>query len=171
MVPDHLLPSIQQQFFMERTRTRFQQSLVEFYTIHLEHLHVSLEINRIPRYCCPNHHRIYPMFLYWNQAFRIVGFLGCFPNVNSSLCREEREGWLMRPYHECVSSCLMSMFYGRDTIVDASDHYRSLLSVIRGLAMAALPYMLDLGSSHRTVFVGTRSSKMNIQFCSTLWFF
>jgi hypothetical protein len=41
-----------------------------------------------------------------------------------------------------------------------------LLSVIRGLATAALPWMLDLWSSRLTVFVET--VKMNIQFCCHL---
>jgi hypothetical protein len=57
------------------------------------------------------------------QAFWIVSFLGCSPNVNSSWCREEREGRLIWPYHACVSSCLLSRFFGGDTIVYASEHY------------------------------------------------
>jgi hypothetical protein len=77
--------------------------------------------NRIPRYCCPNHHRISLMFHCWNQAFRIVGFPGCSPNVNYSWCREQREGPLIWPYHACISSCLMSRFYGRDTIIYTSE--------------------------------------------------
>jgi hypothetical protein len=40
-------------------------------------------------HCCPNHLRTSPMFHCWNQAFRTVGFLGCFPNKNSSWCREQ----------------------------------------------------------------------------------
>jgi hypothetical protein len=55
--------------------------------------------NRIPWYCCPNRHRTSLMFHYWNQAFRIVGFLGCSPNVNSSWYKEQCEGWLIWPYH------------------------------------------------------------------------
>jgi hypothetical protein len=75
--------------------------------------------NRIPRYYCPNHHRISPLFHCWSSVFRIVGFLGCSPNVNSSWCREQHEGRLVWQYHERVSSCLMSRFYGRDTIIYA----------------------------------------------------
>jgi hypothetical protein len=40
-------------------------------------------INR-SRYCYPNHLRTFPMFHCWNQAFRIVGFLGCSSNINAS---------------------------------------------------------------------------------------
>jgi hypothetical protein len=70
--------------------------------------------NRIPQYCCPNHHRTSPpMFHCWNQAFQIVGFLGCSPNVNASWCREQYEGWLIWLYHACISICLMCRFYGR----------------------------------------------------------
>jgi hypothetical protein len=78
--------------------------------------------NRIPRYCCPNHHRTSAVFHCWNQASRIVGFAGCSPNVNSSWCREQREGTLMWTYHMRVSSCLMSRFYGRDTFIYTSEH-------------------------------------------------
>jgi hypothetical protein len=79
--------------------------------------------NRIPRYCCPHHHRTSPVFHCWNQAFPIVGFLGCSPNINSSLCRVQREGWLICPYLAHISSCLMSRFYGHDTIVYTSENY------------------------------------------------
>jgi hypothetical protein len=55
----------------------------------------------------------------------------------------------------------------------------ALLSVIRGLAIAALPWTLDLWSSrHVAQFLGNRDFKMNIQFCYAvtcvavvLWFF
>jgi hypothetical protein len=78
--------------------------------------------NRIPRYCCPNHRRTSLVFYCWSETFRIVGFLGCSRSLNSSWCREEREGRLI--WHITrVSTCLMSRFYGRDTIVYASQHY------------------------------------------------
>jgi hypothetical protein len=57
----------------------------------------------------------------WKQVFWIVGFLGCSPNVNSSWCRDKSERQLVWSYHACVSSCLMSRFYGRVTIVYASE--------------------------------------------------
>jgi hypothetical protein len=45
----------------------------------------------------------FPVFHSWNQAFRILGFLVCSPNVNSSWYREEhREGRLIWPYHARV---------------------------------------------------------------------
>jgi hypothetical protein len=69
------------------------------------------------------HDRISPVFHCWNQAFLIVDFLGCSPNINSHWCREQLEGRLIWPYQARISSCLMSRFYGRDTIVYASEHY------------------------------------------------
>jgi hypothetical protein len=75
---------------------------------------------------------------------RIVGFLGCSPNVNSTWCREQREGRPIWPHRACISICLMSRFHGRDTIVYTSDHY--------------------LRSSRETVFV-EKACKMGIRLC------
>jgi hypothetical protein len=44
MVLDHFLPSIQPLSFLELTRTSFELSLAEFYTILLEHLQAALEM-------------------------------------------------------------------------------------------------------------------------------
>jgi hypothetical protein len=51
------------------------------------------------------------------------GFLGSSPHINSSWCKEQREGRLIWLHHACVSICLMSRFYGRDTIVYTAEHY------------------------------------------------
>jgi hypothetical protein len=63
-----------------------------------------------------------PCFTVWNQAFRIVGFLAYSQNVKLSWCREQREGRLIWPYHAHFSSYRIPTFYGRDTIVYASEH-------------------------------------------------
>jgi hypothetical protein len=94
------------------------------------------------------------------------GILDCqlpwmFPKCKLSWCRGQCEGQLIWPYHAHVSSCLMSRFL---VMTPLFMH----LSVIRGLAIAALLWMLDLWSSHQTVFVETGSSKMNTQFCCHL---
>jgi hypothetical protein len=78
---------------------------------------------RIPQYCCPNRHRTSPVFQCCNQAFWIIGFLGCSPNINFSWCMEQREWRFTWPYHARISSCLMSRFYGLHTIVYTSEHY------------------------------------------------
>jgi hypothetical protein len=45
MVLDHLLPSVEQQSFLEWTHTSFKQSLAEFCTIlHEEHFQVALKM-------------------------------------------------------------------------------------------------------------------------------
>jgi hypothetical protein len=50
MVLGHLLPSIQPQSFLEWTPTSFEQSLPEFYTIHLEeHLQVALQMLEVSK--------------------------------------------------------------------------------------------------------------------------
>jgi hypothetical protein len=42
---NHLLPSVQLQFFLEWTHTSFEQSLMEFYaTLLEEHIQVALEM-------------------------------------------------------------------------------------------------------------------------------
>jgi hypothetical protein len=63
--------------------------------------------NTVPRYRCTNHRN------------RIVGFLGCSPNVNRSWSREQREGRLIWHYHARVSSCLFSGFMN----MTPSEHY------------------------------------------------
>jgi hypothetical protein len=128
--------------------------------------------NRIPRYCCQNHNRTFTVFHCWNQAFRIVGFFGRSPNTNSSWCREQREGWLIWPYHVHVSSCLMSRSYGHDTIVYAFEHYFQKFSNCSPT--------LDVGFVKLTSdsFCWNRVFKMNILFCCRVicatvvtWFF
>jgi hypothetical protein len=50
----------------------------------------------------------------WNQEFRIVGFLECSPNINSSWCRKQHDGRLIWLSHRAFPA---------DTIVYASEHY------------------------------------------------
>jgi phosphatidylinositol kinase/protein kinase (PI-3 family) len=129
--------------------------------------------NRTPRYCCPNHHKTSPVFHCWNQAFRIVGFLVCSPNVNSSWCRKQREGRLIWPYHARVSSCLMSRFHGRDT----SFTHLSITSNNQRFINCS-PTVNDGFVKLTESFCENRTFRMNIQFCCSvtcaavvLWFF
>jgi hypothetical protein len=46
-------------------------------------------ISIMPRYCCPGRHRSASMFHSWNQAFRIISFLGRSPNINPAWCWEK----------------------------------------------------------------------------------
>ena len=47
----------------------------------------------IPRYCCHHHHRFTSMLHSWNQAFMIMGFLGCSPNI--------KPPWRWEQHEEC----------------------------------------------------------------------
>jgi hypothetical protein len=111
---------------------------------------------KIPQYCSPNHHGTSAMLNWWNRTrhFELL-FLECSPNVNSSWCRKQREGRLIRPHHECV-------FQLSDVLVLWSWHHHlriwALLFVIRGSGIAALPWMLRLRSSRQRFFVETGSS-------------
>jgi hypothetical protein len=51
----------------------------------------------LPRYCCLFRHRSASIFHSWNQAFRIIKFLGPSPNINPTWRWEKHEGlnvWL-----------------------------------------------------------------------------
>jgi hypothetical protein len=128
--------------------------------------------NRIPKCCCPNHHRTSPEFHCCNQVFHMVGFLGCSPDINSSDVGYSVENNLSDHITHTCSSCVMSSFYG-------CNHHLciwALLSVIRGLAVAALLWILELWSSRETVFVETVSSRWLFSFAGrcaavVLWFF
>jgi hypothetical protein len=52
---------------------------------------LTIQTSRIQRYCCRNHHRSTSMFPSWNQGFRITGFFGCSPNINTAQCWEQCE--------------------------------------------------------------------------------
>jgi hypothetical protein len=120
--------------------------------------------NRIPWYCCPDHHRTAPMFKCWNEAFQIVGFLVCSPNVNYS--------WL-----------------GNGMKDDSSDHIRHAFPVIWcpgcTLMTPAFTHLsvtftnqriincsptMDVGFVKLTLhsFCVYRVFRMNIQFCCHL---
>jgi hypothetical protein len=106
------------------------------------------------------------LLLYIKNIYRVrtVGFYGCSPRVKSSWCRERCD------HITRVSTCLMT-WHRRLRIW-------ALLSVIRGLANAALPLVLDLWTSTSGIVCGNRVFKMNIQFCCPvtyaaviMWFF
>jgi hypothetical protein len=112
-----------------------------------------------------------PVFHCWNQAFWIVGFLGCSPNKNSSWCREQHEGQLIWAHYTRFQLSNIQILW--------SWHHRWRIwvsfSVINGLAIEVLLWMLDLWSSHQTDFVETGSSRWIVSSAVTcaavaLWF-
>jgi hypothetical protein len=84
--------------------------------------------------------------------------------VNSSWCKEEHKGRFVWPNHVIVSSWLIIQ-------VLWSRHHRlciwALFKVITGLAIAALPWMLDLWNSRKNVFV-EKGFQTDIHFCCQL---
>jgi hypothetical protein len=89
------------------------------------------------------------MFHCWNQAFQIVGFLRCSPDITA--------------WRATYLTTLRARLQLSDVQVLWSWHHRlrirALRSVIRGLATAALPRILGLWTSFRTVFVETGASR------------
>jgi hypothetical protein len=88
------------------------------------------------------------------------GILNCrLPSVFSIRklfwCSEQPEGRLVWPYHARFQLSHVQV------LLSGHHHLRIwvLLSVIRGLAIAALPWILDLWSSFRTVFVEIGTSR------------
>jgi hypothetical protein len=62
-----------------------------------------------------------PMFHWWNQAFQILNFLECSPNINSSYVGKSMKDD-SSDHIACVSSFLMSRFHGHDTILYVHEH-------------------------------------------------
>jgi len=73
-------------------------------------------------------------------------------NISLAWCWEQREGRLFWPFY-------VFPIIGRPGSSHHLFHILALFSVIRGLAVAVLPWMLDLWRSHRTVFMETEASR------------
>jgi hypothetical protein len=113
---------------------------------------------RIPRHCCPNHHRTSPPPHFSLLEF---GFSDCrLPWVFSKCKLFLMEGTTWRTTHLTITRARFQLSHVH---VLWSWHHGllnwALLSVIRCLATAALPWMLDWWTSHRTVFVRTKTSR------------
>ena len=110
--------------------------------------------SRIPKYCFPDRQRSAFVFHSWNQAFRILGFLGSSANITPSWWREQREGRLIWPYYAFpVITCPDCM-----NVTPSLSHFSVVVSNQK-LSNAAVPWMMDLWSSLWTVFVKTGSSE------------
>jgi hypothetical protein len=89
-------------------------------------------------------------------------------NINLAWCWEQREGRLLWPYYVFPVIRLPGSSHHL-------FHLLALFSVIRGLAVAVLPWMLDLWSSYRTVYMETEASRWILSSALTfaaaiLWF-
>jgi hypothetical protein len=93
MVLDHPVPSIYPQSFLEWSRTSFEQSLAEFYTIHLEeHLEVASEMLEVG-ICSHSSLQNWPEWfsvqiwrLCWPEKMLKFTFVYFKPYLNSSSC-------------------------------------------------------------------------------------
>ena len=110
--------------------------------------------NRIPRYCFLSHDRYTSIFHSWNKAFKIVGFLRRSPNINPAPCWEHRERRLIWPYYAFQIIRLQVLWSSLYLF-----RLLALFSVNRYLAIATVPWKLDLWNARRTVFVETGSSR------------
>jgi len=91
--------------------------------------------SRIPRYCCPNHHRSGSMFHSWNQAFRIIGYLGRFPNTNPAWFWELRDWRLIWPYNvfpviRRPSFMIITPSFSPFRVVFSSQRFRNCSSTV-----------------------------------------
>lgn len=107
--------------------------------------------SRIPRYRRLNHHGTAPVLDCGKQAVRIVGIFWGSPHINPAVCREQCKRWFIGLYYippiiNCPRFMIMALYFFRSL---------ALASVIRGFESAALPWMLALWSSRRTVLVET----------------
>ena len=122
--------------------------------------------SRIPRYCCPNHRRYASMFHSWNQAFRITDLRGRSARCGGNNMKDDSSDHITH-FQLSDVQVLWSLYY--------LLRFLALFSVARGLTIAALPWMLDLWSSRRTVCEETESSRWILSFAVTfaaavLWF-
>ena len=96
------------------------------------------------------------MFHIWNQVFGIMGFLQRFPNINLACCWEQCDGRPISSGHITYlqSSDVHVLWWSRDLF-----RLLALISEIRGSAVVALLWILDLWRSGRTGFVETGTSR------------
>jgi hypothetical protein len=113
-----------------------------------------------------------PVYHCWKQAFRIVGFLGCCPNLDSSWCRGQREGRLS-DHIARVSSCLMS----RLMVVTPSFTHLNITFSNQRFSNCSPTVDVGVCEAHigRTIFVETGSSRWifsSVVTCAAvvLWF-
>jgi hypothetical protein len=95
------------------------------------------------------------------NAFRIVGSLGCPPNINSSWCKEQREGRLISP---SLARFLLSDIH---VFLVLTPPFTHLIITLSNHRLSGCSPTVDVGFVKVTSdsFCGNRVFKMNIQFC------
>jgi hypothetical protein len=90
---------------------------------------------RIPRHCCPNHHRSASMFHRRKQAFKIIGFLGHSLNINPAWCWEQCDGRIIWLYYifatiRCPSFMIINPSFPPFSIVFRNQRFRNCSSTV-----------------------------------------
>ena len=116
----------------------------------------------MPKYCCPNLHRSATIFHSWNQAFRIMGFLGRSPNINPAWCWEQSEGRLSWPYYvfppiRRPGFMIITPYFSHFSVVFSNQRFGNCSPTVN-VGFVKLP----------SDFFFNRVLKMSIEFCCHL---
>ena len=103
------------------------------------------------------------MFHSWNQAFRIIGFLGRSRNINLAWCWEQGEGRLIWSYYvfsvvRCLGIIIITPSFRPFSIVFSNQRFSNCSSIV------------DIGFVKllSNCFCGNRVFKMNTELCCHL---
>ena len=126
-------------------------------------IHSNYRTSSTPKYCCPNRRRSFSIFHSWNLAFRIIGFIGCSPNINRTWCWEQREGRLIWPYYvfPIISSpgfMIITPSFGPFSVVFSNQMFSN----------RSCPLDVGFVTLSSDFFCGNRVFKMNNEFCCHL---
>ena len=102
-------------------------------------------------------------FQSWDQAFRIIGFLGCSPNINLVWCWLQGEGWLIWTYYvfsviRCLGIIIITPSFRPFSIVFSNQRFGNCSSAVD----------IGLVKLLSNCFCGNRVFKMNTEFCCYL---
>jgi len=103
------------------------------------------------------------MFHSWNQAFRIIGFLGRSPNINPAWCWEQREVRLTWPYNVLPA-------IRRPGFMIITPSLSSFSVVFSNQKLSNSSSTMDVGfmKLSSNSFWGNTVFEMNIEFCCHL---
>ena len=118
--------------------------------------------SRIPRYSCPNHHRSISIFPSWNQAFRILDFLGHSLNINLEWWKQW-EGWLIWPYF-----IFLIIIYPGFMIITPSLLLFSIVFSNQWFSNCSSTTDVGFVQPLSHCFCGKRVFRINIEFCCHL---
>ena len=102
------------------------------------------------------------MFHIWNQACRIIDFLGHLPNINPTWCWEQREGQRTCPHHVFVIRRVAFM------IITPSLSFFSVVFTYQGFSSCNCTVDVGFVKLSSDCFCGNGVFKMNIKFCCHL---